>query len=321
MGVTGVVGTVLLEVLDKYNFPINELHLFASEKSVGRKIIYKNVQYFVEELNLLSFKNIDFAFFVAGAFVSKKWVSIALADNAIVIDNSSYFRMQEDVALIVPEINFEDYNCKHKLVSNPNCSTIQSTIILNRLKKFGLKRILYNTYQSVSGSGLAGIKELENTIIGNLESYYPYNISKTCIPQVDVFVDNGYTKEEMKMSNETRKILHSPELKISATCIRVPVLYSHGVSVTVELENDFTISQIKEELSECDSIVVVDDIKNNIYPVSTIANKTDKVYVGRIRKDLSNNKTLLFYCVADNLYRGAASNAVLIALKIIENYG
>ena len=315
-----MVGGVLLEVLQQYNFPICKLHLFASEKSIGKEIIFKNKSYYIKELNDNSFVNCDFVFFVAGATVSKKWVPVALKSNAIVIDNSSFFRMDNDVSLIVPEINIDDFNFDYRLVSNPNCSTIQSVIVLNTLKKHGLKRVIYNTYQAVSGSGMKGINDLENTLEGKEPSFYSYNISKTCIPQIDSFLDSGYTKEEMKMVNETKKILHLPELNIAATCVRVPILFSHAVSVLVELEKDFTIEEIINELKEQESIIVLDDKKNNIYPVSTIANKTDKVYVGRIRKDLSSNNSLMFYCVADNLYRGAASNAVLIALKIIENY-
>ena len=243
-----MVGGVLLEVLQQYNFPICKLHLFASEKSIGKEIIFKNKSYYIKELNDNSFVNCDFVFFVAGATVSKKWVPVALKSNAIVIDNSSFFRMDNDVSLIVPEINIDDFNFDYRLVSNPNCSTIQSVIVLNTLKKHGLKRVIYNTYQAVSGSGMKGINDLENTLEGKEPSFYSYNISKTCIPQIDSFLDSGYTKEEMKMVNETKKILHLPELNIAATCVRVPILFSHAVSVLVELEKDFTIEEIINEL-------------------------------------------------------------------------
>ncbi len=320
VGATGVVGSVLLKVLSEYNFPINKLFLFASDKSVGKEIIYNNKVYFVEKLTDKSFVDVDFAFFTAKATISEKWCLIALKAGCIVIDNSSFYRMNKDVALIVPEINFSDFNDCSRLISNPNCSTIQCVLVLNCLKKYGLKKVNYTTFQAVSGSGMNGINDLELSRKNEKGNFYPYDISKTCIPQIDIFLDNGYTKEEMKMVNETRKILHLPNLCVSSTCVRVPVLYCHGVSVRVEIENTFDIDEVIEELKKQKSIIILDDTKNSIYPVSTVANNTDYVYVGRIRKDLCSSNSLLFYCVADNLRRGAASNAVLIALKIIENY-
>ena len=316
IGATGLVGGVLLNVLEEYDFPIKKLFLFASEKSVGKVINYKDEEVIVKKLEENSFKDIDFAFFVSNSNVSKKWAFVALNSGAIVIDNSSYFRLNSDVSLIVPEVNFSDFNPKISFVSNPNCSTIQSVLVLNALKKFGLKRVIYNTYQAVSGSGVKGIKSL----MDGESSFYPYNISKTCIPKIDDALDNDYTKEEMKMINETKKILHMNDLNISATCVRVPVLYSHAVSVMVQFEKEFSIKEVIDELSKHSELVIVNDLENNLYPVSTLANNNDKVYVGRIRRDLSNSNSILFYCVADNLRRGAASNAVFIAKKIIENY-
>ena len=280
------------------------------------KFNYKDEEVIVKKLEENSFKDIDFAFFVSNSNVSKKWAFVALNAGAIVIDNSSYFRLNSDVSLIVPEVNFSDFNPKISFVSNPNCSTIQSVLVLNALKKFGIKRVLFNTYQAVSGSGVKGIKALTD----KESSFYPYNISKTCIPKIDDALDNDYTKEEMKMINETKKILHMNDLNISATCVRVPILYSHAVSVMVQFDKEFSIKEVIDELSKHSELVIVNDLENNLYPVSTLANNNDKVYVGRIRRDLSNSNSILFYCVADNLRRGAASNAVFIAKKIIENY-
>ncbi len=316
IGATGLVGGVLLKVLEEYDFPIKKLFLFASEKSVGKVIIYKDEEVSVKKLEENSFKDIDFAFFVSNSNVSKKWAFVALNAGAIVIDNSSYFRLNSDVSLIVPEVNFSDFNPNIPFVSNPNCSTIQSVLVLNALKKFGIKRVIFNTYQAVSGSGVKGIKALTD----KESSFYPYNINKTCIPKIDDALDNDYTKEEMKMINETKKILHMNDLNISATCVRVPILYSHAVSVMVQFEKEFSIKEVIDELSKHSELVIVNDLENNLYPVSTLANNNDKVYVGRIRRDLSNSNSILFYCVADNLRRGAASNAVFIAKKIIENY-
>jgi aspartate-semialdehyde dehydrogenase len=307
---------VLLKVLEEYDFPIKKLFLFASEKSVGKVINYKDEEVIVKKLEENSFKDIDFAFFVSNSNVSKKWAFVALNSGAIVIDNSSYFRLNSDVSLIVPEVNFSDFNLNIPFVSNPNCSTIQSVLVLNALKKFGIKRVIYNTYQAVSGSGVKGIKALTD----EKSSFYPYNIKETCIPKIDDALDNDYTKEEMKMINETKKILHMNDLNLSATCVRVPVLNSHAVSVMVQFDKEFSIKEVIDELSKHSELVIVNDLENNLYPVSTLANNNDKVYVGRIRRDLSNSNSILFYCVADNLRRGAASNAVFIAKKIIENY-
>ena len=306
VGATGLVGSTLLKVLEEYQFPIKELFLFASSKSIGKTILFKNKKHFIMELCIESFRNIDIVFFCAGSDTSREWARKVSELGSIVIDNSSCFRMCEDVSLIVPEINF---NYSNNLISNPNCSTIQSVLCLNALKKFGLKRVVYNTYQAVSGSGIKGINDLTN----KTSEFYPYDISKTCIPQIDSFLDNGYTKEEMKMIMETRKILSLPKLDVVATCVRVPVLNSHAVSVLVELETECSLDMVKEALRNQEGLVLVDE-----YPTSIHSNGSDLVYVGRVRKDLFKPNSFLFYCVADNIRRGAASNAVKIALKIIE---
>ena len=307
VGATGLVGTTLLKLIDEYNFPLGMLKLFASKKSVGKEINFRNEIYFIEELTIHSFIDLDFVFFCAGSEVAKEWVDVAVDSGCTVIDNSSYFRMHKDVGLIIPEVNFDK---EFRLISNPNCSTIQSVICLNALKKFGIKRVIYNTYQAVSGSGIKGINDLLN----NEQLYFPYNINKTCIPQIDSFLENGYTKEEMKMVNETRKILNMPLLDIVSTCVRVPILNSHAVSVLVELEKECSLQEIKEELNRQEGLVIKEP-----YPTTYDSNGNDSVYIGRIRKDLSKDNSFLFFCVADNIRVGAASNALKIALKIIEN--
>ena len=226
--------------------------------------------------------------------------------------------MDEDCALVVPEINIDDIYSKSKIIANPNCSTIQSVLPLKPLSdKFGLKRVVYTTYQAVAGSGQKGIDDLQRTKNGEAPEFYPYDISKTCIPEIDSFLDGGYTKEEMKMVNETRKILHLDNLPITATCIRVPVEVCHGVMIQVELEKEFTIDEVKTALASQEGVVVYDDVKNHIYPNSVVAKDNDSVYVGRIRKDISTQNGLLLYCVADNVRKGAASNAVQIALAMV----
>ena len=316
VGATGLVGSMILKILQEYNFPINKLFLYASKKSVGKKILFKNNEVFIDELTPDSFRNVDFAFFSAGSGVSEKWCTIAEEAGAIVIDNTSFFRMNDDVALIVPEINIESILGKRRLIANPNCSTIQSVICLNALKQFNINKVIYSTYQAVSGSGMKGIEELDKKI----HKYYPYNINETCIPQIDSFLENGYTKEEMKMINETKKIFSLPDLQVTATCVRVPIKFCHGVSIYVEFEDDIEINQVLDAFSKQESLVIVDDVHLGLYPTSISVTNTDKVYVGRIRKSPFNNNSISFYCVADNLRRGSASNAVFIALKIIEIY-
>ena len=231
VGATGLVGTTFLQVLEEYDFPINNLKLLASARSAGNKVLFKGIEYTVEELTEESFKNVELALFSAGGDVSKKFAPIAVKAGARVIDNSSAWRNEPEIPLIVPEVNLEDYTL-NKLIANPNCSTIQAIIPLKALDdKYGLKRVVYSTYQAVSGSGMKGKNDLINTLNGLEPQFYPHNISQTCIPEIDVFLENGYTKEEMKMVNETRKMLHKPNLPISATCVRVPVLNSHSVSV------------------------------------------------------------------------------------------
>ena len=321
VGATGVVGSTFLKVLAEYHFPINNLVLLASSKSAGKVISYEGKDYVVEELGPDSFKGraLDIALFSAGASVSLEYAPLAAKEGILVIDNSSAWRNDPTKALVVPEVNPEDITASG-IIANPNCSTIQSIIPLKALDdKYCLKRVNYTTYQAVSGSGMKGILDLERTLKGEKNEFYPYEIAKTCIPEIDVFLDNGYTKEEMKMVNETRKMLHHPNLPISATCVRVPVFNSHGVSIVCELERDFELDDVRTLLKNYPGLVLVDDPKNHIYPVSTLATGNDLVYVGRIRRDLSRGNSLIFYCVGDNIRKGAASNAVQIALYAINN--
>ena len=313
LGATGLVGRTVLKILEEYNFPINNLVLFASIKSLDKEVVFKGKSYRVKQINEENIKDIDFAFLCVNEDISYKWAKKFEENNTIVIDNSKAYRMDDSCALIVPEVNLDEYFNKRKIISNPNCSTIQTVILLNALKKYGLKRVIYNTYQSVSGSGYLGILELEHTLTGDKAVVYKDNISKTCIPQIGLITSDGYSLEETKMIEETKKILNMPDLIISATCVRVPVKLSHGVSVVVELATDFNIEDVINTFKNTLGVVVVDEI-----PTSTLSNNSDFVYVGRIRKDKYYPNTLLFYCVADNIRRGAAYNAVKIALKINE---
>ena len=308
IGATGLVGGVLLKVLEEYDFPIKKLFLFASEKSVGKVINYKDEEVIVKKLEENSFKDIDFAFFVSNSNVSKKWAFVALNSGAVVIDNSSYFRLNSDVSLIVPEVNFSDFDPNIPFVSNPNCSTIQCVLVLNALKKFGIKRVLYNTYQAVSGSGVKGIKSLMD---GEF-SFYPYDISKTCIPKIDEMTSNGFTLEELKMVNETKRILKNDMLNVTATCVRVPILNGHAVSVITELKEEFDLNDIKKILQEHGELIKIVD-----YPTTIHSCNNDFVYVGRLRKDLSHPNTLMFYVTGDNLRRGASYNSFKILKMLI----
>lgn len=319
VGATGLVGRTFLKVMEEYQLPIASLRLFASPNSAGKKLPFEGKEYVVEELKKGCFEGVDFALFSAGGSVSAKWAPVAAEEGALVVDNSSQWRMHDDCALIVSEINIADRFGKSKIIANPNCSTIQSVLPLKPLDDlFHLTKVTYTTYQAVSGSGKKGLDDLERCQKGEKNQFYPYDISKTCIPEIDIFYDDGYSKEEMKMVNETRKILHRPDLRVSATCIRVPVPVAHGVMMQAEFEKPVNAEKAREALASYPGIKVLDDPKNHVYPVSTIARGTDYVYVGRIRKDLAVDNGLLLYSVADNVRKGAASNAVQIVKKIIE---
>lgn len=321
VGVTGMVGRTFLKVLEEKNLPIDKFYAFASKKSAGSKITFNGKEYEVEELKEDSFdRGIDIALFSAGGETSRIYAPIAASKGCIVIDNSSYFRMDKEVPLVVPEVNPEDIS-KHKgIIANPNCSTIQAVVALKPLNdKYKIKRIVYSTYQAVSGAGRAGVLDLQNGLKGIEPSMFLHPIANNCIPHIDNFLDTGYTKEEMKMINETRKILHNDDLKITATTVRVPVENSHSESINVEFYNDFNLDELIKDLENMQGVVVLNDFTKNEYPLATIANDTDEVYIGRIRRDESLDSGINMFVVADNIRKGAASNAVQIAEYIIKN--
>ncbi|MGL5057351.1 MAG: aspartate-semialdehyde dehydrogenase [Fusobacteriaceae bacterium] len=321
VGATGLVGTTFLKVLEERDLKIEKLYLFASKNSAGKEINFRGETYTVEELEENSFKReIDIALFSAGGDISKKYAPIAVENGILVIDNSSAWRMEEGVPLIVPEVNPERAFENSGIIANPNCSTIQCMLPLKALsEKYGLKRVIFNTYQAVSGSGLKGIMDLEGGARGEEPKNYPHPIVNNCLPHIDQFLENGYTKEEMKMVNETRKILQIPELKINATCVRVPVLNGHSVSITVELEKSFDLEEVKKVLGEFQGIVLQDSVENNLYPIPTKATGKDEVFVGRVRRDFSVENGVSLWVVADNIRKGAATNAVQIAQLFQKN--
>lgn len=315
VGATGLVGRTFLKILEERELDITELYLFASKRSAGNKVIFKNKEYIVEELTENSFdRDIDIALFSAGGDISKKFAPIATEKGVLVVDNSSAWRMESGVPLVVPEVNPETAFKNNGIIANPNCSTIQCMLPLKVLEeKYGLKRVIYCTYQAVSGSGHKGVEDLENGLRGKEPKTYPHPIVNNCLPHIDKFLENGYTKEEIKMIDETRKILGIPALPVTATCVRVPVMNSHSVSITAELERDFDLEEVKEALGNFAGMVLVDDVNSNEYPLASDATGQDKVLVGRVRRDFSTEKGINLWVVADNIRKGAATNAVQIA--------
>ena len=305
VGATGMVGRTFLKVLEERQLPIENFYVMASSRSAGSTLTFNGKDYIVEELNEHSFdKPIDIALFSAGGGTSAKFAPIAAEHGCIVIDNSSQWRMDPNVPLI----------------ANPNCSTIQAMVALKPLDdKFKIKRVVYSTYQAVSGAGVAGWKDLENGLKGEAPQKFPHPIANNCLPHIDVFLENGYTKEEEKMINETRKILHHPDLKVTATTVRVPVFDSHSESINIEFENAFDMKEVFETLKNAPGIILEDDPQNNVYPLAINAAGHDEVYIGRIRRDESVDNGINIWVVADNIRKGAATNAVQIAQVIIEN--
>lgn len=319
VGATGVVGTKMLERLAESSLQVDQLYLLASARSAGKVLQFRGKDIVVEELTKESFdKNIDYALFSAGGETSLTYAPIAEEKGVIVIDNSSAWRMHPEIDLVVPECNQPTLN--RKIIANPNCSTIQSVVPLRPLHKaFGLKRVAYTTYQAVSGSGLAGINDLKNGEQGLAPTNYPHPIYNNVLPHIDVFMENGYTKEEMKMVNETKKILGlSDNVSVTATCVRVPVYNSHSADINVTFHQPATVEEIRNILSQAPGIIVMDDVNNNIYPTPLQATGKDEVLVGRIRQDISQPNSFHIWCVADNIRKGAASNAVQIA-EFLEN--
>ena len=321
VGATGLVGMSVIKVLEEKKLPIKSYYLFASAKSAGKKISILGKEYIVEELTENSFDSgFDYAIFSAGGEISKKYAPIAVQKGCIVVDNSSTFRMDNDVPLVVPEVNFEDCFSHHGIIANPNCSTIQAMLPLKALDdKYRIKRIVYSTYQAVSGAGKNALDDLENIDNSKPLKKFPHQIYNNCLPHIDIFLDNGYTKEEIKMINETRKILHRPDLKITATTVRVPVSNSHSESINVEFEKQYELQDLIKTLKNFPNIIIQDDIKNNIYPMPINATGHDEILVGRIRRDESVESGVNLWVVADNIRKGAASNAVQIIEKLINN--
>lgn len=309
-GATGLVGRTILKVMEEVEFPVNKLIPLASKRSEGKKLAFQGKDWTVGVLTEESFdQDIDIALFACGGSLSKKFAPIAADKGILVIDNSSAWRMTEGVPLIVPEVNPEDFRMTG-IIANPNCSTIQCMSALKVLQDlYGLKRVVFSTYQACAGAGVKGLRDLEN---GTTETF-DYPIDKNILVRIDDFLENGYTKEEMKMINETRKILHEPELAITATAARVPVDYAHCVSINVELKKDFDLDEIREAMKKMPGLVVKDDPKNLQYPMPIDAKGKDEIYVGRIRRDFSLPNTLNMWTVADNVRKGAATNAVQIA--------
>jgi len=315
VGATGLVGSSMLRTLEERNFPVTELIPVASEKSKGKKVSFKGKEYDVVTLQEAVDMRPDIALFSAGGATSLEWAEAFAAVGTYVIDNSSAWRMHPEKKLVVPEVNADTLSKDDKVIANPNCSTIQMVMVLKPLHdKYKIKRVVVSTYQSVTGSGQKGVDHLlserDHDIPG---SFYPHTIDLNVLPHIDVFQDNGYTKEEMKMVQETQKIMGDDSIRVSATTVRVPVMGGHSESVNIEFEHDFDIHELRKLLESAPGIIVQDDPKNNIYPMPLKAFGKDEVFVGRLRKDLSQDKTLNCWIVADNLRKGAATNAVQIA--------
>ncbi len=320
VGATGLVGNKMLEVLAERDFPVTELYVVASERSVGKKLSFKGEEYTVIGLEKAVSLKPDVAIFSAGGSVSTEWAPKFAANGTTVVDNSSAWRMDKTKKLIVPEINADELTAEDKIIANPNCSTIQMVLPIAALhKEYKIKRMVISTYQSVTGTGVNAVEQMENERKGvKGEMAYPYPIDKNCLPQCDVFLESGYTKEEMKLVNETRKILNDNNLQITATAVRVPVAGGHSEAVNIAFEKDFKLDGIRKLLSSVPGVVVQDDPANNVYPMPIYAWEKDDVFVGRIRKDESQEKSVNMWIVSDNLRKGAATNAVQIAEYLVE---
>ena len=321
VGATGLVGSKMLQILEERNFPVTELIPVASEKSVGKEINFKNKKYKIVSAETAIAAKPDIALFSAGGNTSLLLAPKFAEVGTIVIDNSSAWRMDPSKKLVVPEVNANSISKEDKIIANPNCSTIQMVLVLKPLhEKYKIKRVVVSTYQSVTGTGVKAVQQMENernNVSG--EMAYKYPIDKNALPHIDVFLDNGYTKEEMKMVNETRKIIGDDAIQLTATCVRIPVVGGHSESLNIEFENDFDIDEVKEILSHAPGVIVQDDLDNFVYPMPLTAHEKDETFVGRIRRDESQKNTLNCWVVSDNLRKGAATNAVQIAEYLIEN--
>ena len=325
VGATGAVGRKMLQILEERSFPVGNLKPLASAHSAGKDLLFQGKNVIVQELLQDSFIDVDIALFSAGGEISQKFAPVAVKSNCIVIDNSSAYRMNANVPLVVPEVNPNALKGNPGIIANPNCSTIQMVVALKPIHdKFKIKRVVVSTYQSVSGSGQKAINELkvqsQEQLKGesSIPNVYPHQIAFNCLPHIDKFLDNGYTKEEMKMVNETRKILDDDSIQISPTTVRVPVFYSHSEAINVETEGPITAMALRELLAEQAGVCVVDDPENNIYPLAINGEDKNDVFVGRIRDDISRDRAVNFWVVSDNLRKGAALNAVQIAELLID---
>ena len=315
VGATGLVGTKMLQVLAERNFPVTELIPVASARSAGKNVVFKGKEYPVTNMETAIAAKPNVAIFSAGGSTSLEWAPKFAAAGITVIDNSSAWRMDATKKLVVPEINADALTPEDKIIANPNCSTIQMVLVLNPLhQKYGLKRVVVSTYQSVTGTGKKAVDQLMNERAGiEGEMAYKYRIDMNAIPQIDVFLENGYTKEEMKMVNETRKIMRDDSIRLTATTVRIPVMGGHSEAVNAEFERDFDIDEVKQLLAAAPGVVVTDNPAAQIYPMPMDAHEKDEVFVGRIRRDESQPNTLNLWVVSDNLRKGAATNAVQIA--------
>ncbi|MFH4965905.1 aspartate-semialdehyde dehydrogenase [Gaetbulibacter sp. M235] len=321
VGATGMVGEVMLKVLAERNFPITELLLVASERSVGKKLTFKNKEYTVIGLAEAVAAKPQIAIFSAGGDTSLEWAPKFAEVGTTVVDNSSAWRMDPTKKLVVPEINAHELTKDDKIIANPNCSTIQMVLALSQLhKKYKMKRVVVSTYQSVSGTGVKAVRQLENEIAGiEGEMAYPYPISRNVLPHCDVFLENGYTKEEMKLAREPQKIFNDKSFSVTATAVRVPTAGGHSESVNVQFENDFDLADVRQIISETPGVILQDNTAINSYPMPILAHNKDEVFVGRLRRDESQPNTLNMWIVADNLRKGAATNAIQIGEYLVEN--
>lgn len=321
VGATGMVGRMMLRVLEERDFPVDELYPAASEKSVGKEVTFRGKAIKVVSVMEAVEAKPDVALFSAGASVSKDWAPAFAQVGTVVIDNSSAWRMEPGIPLVIPEINAHAIGAGDRIIANPNCSTIQMLMALAPLhREYKIKRIVVSTYQSVTGTGVKAVTQLENERQGiRGEMAYPYQIDMNCLPQCDVFLDNGYTKEEMKLVNETHKILDDETIRVSATAARVPVVGGHSESVNVEFENDFDMARVNEILSSTPGVILYDNPQEKRYPMPIISHDRDEVFVGRLRRDLSQDRSLNMWVVADNIRKGAATNAVQIAEAMMQS--
>ena len=320
VGATGMVGTVMLKVLEERNLPVTELIPVASARSAGKKLSYKGTDYTVVTLEDALKMKPEIALFSAGGDTSLEWAPKFAEVGTTVIDNSSAWRMDPTKKLVVPEINGDVLTAVDKIIANPNCSTIQLVMALSPLHlKYKMKRVVISTYQSVSGTGVKAVKQLDNEEAGiEGEMAYPHKIGRNALPHCDIFLENGYTKEEMKLVKEPKKILRDQSFSVTATAVRIPTAGGHSEAVNVQFENDFDITEVRQLLSETPGVVVQDDLANNLYPMPITAHEKDEVFVGRIRRDESQEKSLNLWIVSDNLRKGAATNTIQIAEYLIE---